>query len=47
MLSDLTSPSCSGVREGPTLPQTGAAGTRSQTTHQADGQAHCSAGSGE
>lgn len=29
------------------MPQIGAAGKRSRTTHQADGQAHCTAGSGE
>lgn len=47
LLADLTSPSCSGLREGPTLSQTAVAGTRSRTTHQANDQAHCTTGSGE
>ncbi len=47
VLSDLTSPPGSGVRKGPSLPQTGAADKWSPTTHQADGQAHHTAGSGE
>lgn len=47
LLSDLNSPLGLGVREEATLPQIWAAGKWSQTTHQADGQAHQSAGSGK
>lgn len=44
--SNVNSP-CSVGRKGPSLPQTGTAGTRSPTTYQANDQAYCTAGSRE